>query len=490
MSRLQLPPESYERFRTHLAEQGFSFENRLNQVFLARGSGAVVNLYTNGTILISGGNVVLAKGLYDFAISIGAQEVTKSGELEPLDFPFPHVGTDEVGKGDYFGPLVIAGALVPPDKIDSLTLLGVRDSKCLSDTSVRHLASQIRRQLCPRRIKVVPITPRTYNKLYGQMRNVNVILGWGHARAIEDLLINGEPFELAVADQFGDPGYIAEKLMARGRQIELKQVHKAERDLAVATASIMARDEFLRMREEMSLRFQVTFPKGASDVISFGKKFVEDHGIDALVDVAKLHFSITKQITGGMMPSVKEELTKAPEHPVAEPIAPGLIRKGEGANIEFKTSLRWNEKTQKTDREIELAVLRTLAAFLNTDGGVLLIGVADDKSVRGVEKDGFPNNDKYLLHLWNLVNNSLGRDLGPYIHTDFERVEGKQVLIVTCRKSPKPVYLKQQGKGDEEFYVRTGPGNTKLHMSDAQDYISTHFGSLKTFMLGDEGNQT
>jgi ribonuclease HIII len=486
MPRLQLPSDGFERFRAHLDEQGFSFENKPNQLFLARGPGAVVSLYTNGTVFISGGNVVLVRGLCDFAISIGAQEVTKNRELGALDVAFPHAGTDEVGKGDYFGPLVIAGALVPSDKVDSLKLLGVKDSKLLSDTSVRHLASQIRRQLGRNRIKVVPISPTTYNKLYDQMRNVNRILGWGHARAIEDLLINAEPFDLAVADQFGDPGYIEEKLMAKGKQIELVQVTKAERDIAVAAASILARDEFLRIREEMSQRYNIIFPKGATDVVPFGKKFVEEYGIDALVDVAKLHFSTTSQITGGPIPSVKEEAGKPPEEQAhREPMAPRLISKGEGASIEFKSWLRWNEKAQKTDRDLEWAVLKTMAAFLNTDGGTLLIGVADDKSVHGLEKDGFPNNDKYLLHLWNLVNTHMGRDLGTYVHTDFERVEGKQVLVVSCRKSPKPIYLRQE-RGEEEFYVRTGPGSTKLGLSEAHEYIKRHFGSLTTYIAREE----
>jgi predicted HTH transcriptional regulator len=101
-------------------------------------------------------------------------------------------------------------------------------------------------------------------------------------------------------------------------------------------------------------------------------------------------------------------------------------------------------ENSKIRRELERLVLKTLTAFLNTDGGTLLIGVADDRSMHGVEKDGFPNDDKYLLHFWNLVKDFLDKDLGRCIDAYFERVEGKKGLAVRCSKSPQPVYLGQE----------------------------------------------
>jgi ribonuclease HIII len=307
----KISPEHFQELRDYLTQEQFNFEERPNQVFLARKTGVVLSLYASGNIVVDGGNSALVNSLYEYVVSLGGQEVTKElHELPPLELPFPHIGTDEVGKGDYFGPLVVAGALVPAEAVDSLTLLGVRDSKTLSDTTVRNLASQARILLGSRRIEEIAISPFKYNVLYQKMRNVNRILGWAHAKAIENLLANGENCELALADQFGDPGYIRDSLMSRGKRIELKQATKAERDKAVATASILARDTFLRKREEMSESYHVVFPKGATDVVEFGKKLIREHGMGILPHVAKLHFSTTLEITGGEVPIVGEEIEK------------------------------------------------------------------------------------------------------------------------------------------------------------------------------------
>lgn len=142
---LQLSEEHFEKFREYLLTQKLAFEDRPHQVFLARKPGLAVNLYTNGKILISGTNTAAVTLVREFVKSLGAKEILKTGQqLVPLNQPFPHIGTDEVGKGDYFGYLVIAGALVPADKVESLSLLGVRDSKTLSDNTIRNIASQIR----------------------------------------------------------------------------------------------------------------------------------------------------------------------------------------------------------------------------------------------------------------------------------------------------------------------------------------------------------
>jgi hypothetical protein len=162
-----------------------------------------------------------------------------------------------------------------------------------------------------------------YNILIREMKNVNRLLGWAHARAIEDLLANCEGCSLAVADQFGDPAYIRDSLMARGRQIELLQTPKAERDVAVAAASILARDAFLRKRDELSRAYGVDFPKGSSNVIEFGKRLVDDHGPEILPNVAKLHFATTIQITGGILPDIPQQVAsqvsaERPPHPMQE----------------------------------------------------------------------------------------------------------------------------------------------------------------------------
>ena len=203
------------------------------------------------------------------------------------------IGIDESGKGDYFGPLVIAGVYVPHAQEAHLKALGVRDSKTLSDAKATALAVQIRAQ-CPH--AVVVIGPERYNALQTSMKNLNRMLAWGHARALENLLEKVDCHRV-VADQFGDERFLNNALMSKGRTVTLIQKPRAEEEVAVAAASILARAEFLRRLQELGTRYGVTLPKGASDaVIQAAKKFVEKYGGNELRQVAKLHFRTTESV--------------------------------------------------------------------------------------------------------------------------------------------------------------------------------------------------
>jgi len=205
------------------------------------------------------------------------------------------IGIDESGKGDYFGPLVIAGVYVPHAQEAHLKALGVRDSKTLSDAKATALAVQIRAQ-CPH--AVVAIGPERYNALQTSMKNLNRMLAWGHARALENLLEKVD-CRRVVADQFGDERFLNNALMSKGRAVTLIQKPRAEEEVAVAAASILARAEFLRRLQELGTRYGVTLPKGASDaVIQAAKKFVEKYGRNELRQVAKLHFRTTVRVLG------------------------------------------------------------------------------------------------------------------------------------------------------------------------------------------------
>ena len=147
---------------------------------------------------------------------------------------------------------------------------------------------------CPH--AVITIMPEAYNRLINRMRNLNRLLAWGHARAIENIL-EKEPCAYAISDQFGDERYIIQALMKKGKNITLKQRPHAEEDIAVAAASILARDEFVEKIDGLSREYHVLLPKGASSqVIVAGKAFIEGNGEEALANVAKLHFKTTKQI--------------------------------------------------------------------------------------------------------------------------------------------------------------------------------------------------
>lgn len=205
------------------------------------------------------------------------------------------IGIDESGKGDYFGPLVIAGVHVPPELEGSLREAGVRDSKTLSDTRAAVLSGTIRR-ICPH--TVVAIGPERYNSLYASFNNLNKLLAWGHARALENLLAE-VACKRVVADRFGDERFLANALMKKGRRVTLIQKPRAETETAVAAASIVARAEFLRRLQALGDRYGRPLPKGAGAVIAAGKAFVRQHGPHALGQVAKLHFRTTHQILQG-----------------------------------------------------------------------------------------------------------------------------------------------------------------------------------------------
>lgn len=212
-------------------------------------------------------------------------------------FHQPRIGIDESGKGDYFGPLVIAAVYVNPECEPDLRLMQVRDSKRISDGRILEMAPDIR-QVCPH--SIVAIGPQRYNELYEKIGNLNRLLAWGHARALENLLDRVE-CDLAIADQFGDERLILRALLEKGKKIRLVQRTKAESDLAVAAASILARAEFLLRLRRLSDEVGTTLPKGASQGVELAARMVvKKHGREQLSRVAKMHFKTTDAVLAGL----------------------------------------------------------------------------------------------------------------------------------------------------------------------------------------------
>ena len=279
--------------------------------FAAESDKVNVVFYESGKLVVQG------KGTQEFIEFVLEPEVLKQARLgyETVlnpDLLLPRLGVDESGKGDFFGPLCIAGVYVNETVVKAWDGKGIRDSKNISsDKKISDLAELIRKT--PGCVTtVVPIGNEAYNRLYAKMKSVNTMLAWGHARVIENLMGQRHrmtpPPVKAISDQFAaSKDVVAKALMMAGRQIELVQRHKAEEDLAVAAASILARDEFVKGLAKLEKQFNVELPKGASSAVdAAAKKFVAEQGAENLSKIAKVHFRTALRAQGLPEPPKKE----------------------------------------------------------------------------------------------------------------------------------------------------------------------------------------
>jgi ribonuclease HIII len=203
------------------------------------------------------------------------------------------LGIDESGKGDFFGPLVIAGVLAGSSEEKRLIDAGVRDSKKIADNKVLQLAGWIKENFVH---SVVTIGPEKYNELYKKIANLNRLLAWGHSRVIENIVAENQ-VDLAISDKFGHSSYIERALMAKGKEIVLKQEVRAEAIAQVAAASILARAGYLMAMSKLSGQYGVTIPKGAgAPVDQAAQVLMGKFGPDVFSKIAKMHFKNYKKI--------------------------------------------------------------------------------------------------------------------------------------------------------------------------------------------------
>ncbi len=255
-----------------------------------------INLYKSGKLLVQG---KAAKEWITFTLE---PEILKEAILGYEDFHDPeafqpHMGIDESGKGDFFGPLVVASAYVDEDLVNKLRDMGVRDSKKISSDNVAMNMARDIRKLLGDRCAMVTIGPRAYNRMYLKIRNVNKMLAWGHARAIENLLEKVPDCPRALSDKFGPTHQIERALLEKGKKIRLDQRTKAESDPAVAAASILARAGFVYALRKMGKEYNLEVPKGASTKVrKEAEKLVADKGPGILLDTAKCHFQTTDKV--------------------------------------------------------------------------------------------------------------------------------------------------------------------------------------------------
>ena len=279
-----------EKLRDGLVSQGFTLAQPQYTVFQAKKKNLSCTLYTSGKLMIQG------KEKDEFIQYYLEPEIlgTFSYGYEDLDIDqTPRIGIDESGKGDFFGPLCVAGVFAEGESIPNLGKIGVKDSKRLNDNSICKIASKIRKEYA---YHVIRIGPKKYNELYEKFENLNLLLGWGHATVIEEL-VNKTGCERVIIDKFAAEHVVETALKRKKMKVMLTQKVRAEQDLVVAAASILARAAFVEGMEKLEKNYGQKLPKGASNAtLQAGKKLVQNYGPDILMEVGKYHFKTRAMI--------------------------------------------------------------------------------------------------------------------------------------------------------------------------------------------------
>src|SRR5438874_7858994 len=270
-----LSPDQANRLRALLDELGFEFSPKQYTLFFAQKNKLSVDVYEKGPKALIQGKGVEEFVQFELEPKILGEAKLGYEEVHSPEMFEPHFGVDESGKGDFFGPLVIAGVYVDRGIARELLDAGIVDSKRIgSDTRIRSLAETIRKATGGLHEKVL-IGQERYNELYEKFANLNRLLGWGHARVIENLLAKKPDCPRSLSDQFADARVIEQSLLRHGRKIDVEQRTKAESDIAVAAASILAREAFIRWLERQGKSLGVRLDRGVSaNVKEAAKKLV------------------------------------------------------------------------------------------------------------------------------------------------------------------------------------------------------------------------
>ena len=292
-----LTPEQAKKLSALLEELGFEFSPKQYTLFFAQKNKLSVAVYEKGPKVLVQGKGVEEFVQFELEPKILGEARLGYEEVHSPEMFEPHFGVDESGKGDFFGPLVIAGVYVDRGIARKLVDAGVQDSKRIgSDARIRALGETIRKT-AGALVETVLIGPQRYNDLYEKFGNLNKLLGWGHARVIENLLGKKPDCPRALSDQFADARVVEQSLLGHGRKIDIQQRTRAESDIAVAAASILAREGFINWLERRGKELGVRMERGVSEnVKETAKKLVEIRGPQALREVAKVHFRTAHEI--------------------------------------------------------------------------------------------------------------------------------------------------------------------------------------------------
>ncbi len=283
-----------EQLRHILEQQNWELDTIPYARYRARKNKTTVTAYESGKVTVQGRETAELVQFYIEPEILKEARFGYEAEMAQVEHPDmfePHAGIDESGKGDFFGPMVIACVYVDQESGLKLVEAGVQDSKAIkSDKRITMLAQEIRK-IVRGRYSLVRIGPGSYNRMYQNMRNVNRLLAWGHARALENLLEKVPECPRALSDQFARKSEVLNALKERGQRIQLDQRPKAESDIAVAAASILARKGFIDQMAELGDVAGCTLPRGASkQVLATAANVIQRLGEERLGEFAKLHF--------------------------------------------------------------------------------------------------------------------------------------------------------------------------------------------------------
>jgi len=273
-----------DKMKADLYNQGFELSTPPHTVFSAKKKGVSCTLYQSGKLTVQGKDMA---EFMEFYLEPHVLQ-TFAFTYDDLDLDTTaHIGIDESGKGDFFGPLCIAGVFAGGEEIVKLKKIGVKDSKAMSDPAIHKLAKAIRAEFVHH---IVKINPQKYNELYAQFRNLNHLLAWGHATTIEQLAERSK-CQKVIIDQFADESVVINALKRKNLKLDLTQRHRGEEDVVVAAASILARETFLNGLAKLSEECGIVLPKGASSkTIEAARAYARKFGKEELEKVAKLHF--------------------------------------------------------------------------------------------------------------------------------------------------------------------------------------------------------
>ncbi len=287
---VQIDLERAEKLRAGLESQGFTLTQPPYTLFQGKKKGVSCTLYTSGKLTVQGSEM---KEFIEFYLEPEILHVFAFGYENLSADLTPRMGVDEAGKGDFFGPLSVAGVYADEKQIPLLGKMGVKDSKKLNDRTIIEIAHKIRKECA---YHIVQIGPKRYNELYAQFGNLNLLLGWGHATVIENL-IDKTGCTRVIIDKFAAEYIVESALKKKKREATLIQRTHAEEDLVVAAASILARANFLEGMAKLEEMWHLPFPKGAGPKIKeVGRLLVKKHGREILQEVAKVHFKTSREI--------------------------------------------------------------------------------------------------------------------------------------------------------------------------------------------------